>query len=80
DATHGMRRLQDVLAADYDLVLPGWRLNDARAISSDGLAIAGVGRNPNGDGEAYLVLLPEPASAGLMILTLLARAACRVRH
>ncbi|MFO0971933.1 MAG: hypothetical protein U1A27_00635 [Phycisphaerae bacterium] len=71
DAAHGMRRLQDVLAAEYDLVLPGWRLNEARAISSDGLAIAGVARNPNGDSEAYLVLLPEPASASLLALATL---------
>ncbi|MFO0972724.1 MAG: PEP-CTERM sorting domain-containing protein [Phycisphaerae bacterium] len=78
DATHGMRRLIDVLASDYGLALAGWQIVSANAISNDGLAIVGGAQPPQGPVVAYEVLLPEPASASLLALaTLLFR--CRAR-
>ncbi|MFO0972468.1 MAG: hypothetical protein U1A27_03380 [Phycisphaerae bacterium] len=45
------------------------------------LAIVGWGKNPQGNQEAYLVLLPEPASATLLALAApLIRASRRARR
>jgi probable HAF family extracellular repeat protein len=64
DAAHGMRRLDQVLANDHGLgaALTGWTLYEATAISDDGDAVTGYGRNPSGDTEAW-VAMPEPAMA-----------------
>jgi hypothetical protein len=75
DATNGLRNLRDVLVDDLSLDLTGWSLTHARAISDDGLAIVGEGRNPSGNREAWLVIIPEPSTAlllasGLAALTL----------
>jgi len=59
DAAHGMRNLQQVLT-DAGLNLTGWTLSSARAISSDGVTIAGIGINPAGDGEGWIAPLPRP--------------------
>ena len=48
--------------------LEGWRLDSAEAISADGRTIVGGGINPAGDSEAYLVVLPEPSAAALMLV------------
>ncbi|MFO0973534.1 MAG: PEP-CTERM sorting domain-containing protein, partial [Phycisphaerae bacterium] len=70
DAQHGMRQLEAALVQDYGLALPGWWLYAATAVSQDGSAIVGWGKNPQGNQEAFLVLLPEPASAGLLALAM----------
>lgn len=59
DSAHGMRKLQDVLESDYGLKLPGWKLVIPFAMSRDGQNIVGVGVNPAGDTEAWLVRLGE---------------------
>jgi probable HAF family extracellular repeat protein len=61
DATAGMRRLDDVLV-EAGVDLTGWTLATASAISSDGLAIVGVGSNPAGEVEGWLVILPTAAA------------------
>jgi probable HAF family extracellular repeat protein len=58
DAAHGMRRLADVLEAEYGLDLTGWTLEYATAISPDGQAVVGWGINPGGWREAWLAVVP----------------------
>lgn len=65
DAEHGTQSLLQMLADDPDLA--GWRLEAALAISSDGRTIVGYGRNPDGNLEAWIAVIPEPAT-GLLIL------------
>jgi len=62
---HGLRAIQDVLESEYGLDLTGWTLEVAFDVSSDGRTIVGSGPNPDGDIEAWSVVLPEP-SAGLL--------------
>ncbi len=68
DQTHGMRILKDMLVNDFGLDMTGWRLQVAFGVSADGLAIVGKGINPNGDNEAFVAVIPEPAT--LMVLGL----------
>ena len=58
----GLQPLQAVLTTKYGLgsELSGWSLTSANGISSDGRVIAGVGMNPNGDQEGWVVVLPGP--------------------
>jgi len=63
DSAHGIRRLQDVFTQDFDLDLSGWTLLDATGISDDGRVITGSGRNPDGDTEAWIAILPGPERA-----------------
>ena len=68
DKTNGMRSLQAVLADDYHLDMTGWVLLSAEGISADGLTIVGTGVDPNGDREAWVAVLPEPATLSLLAL------------
>lgn len=68
DAAHGSRLLTQVLTGDYGLDLTGWRLDTATAVSSDGRAIVGYGRNPSGAIEAWIAVIPEPGT-GLLVMT-----------
>lgn len=70
DAVHGMRDLHDVLEDVYGLSLNGWHLDVAKGISYDGMTIVGNGRNPAGRQEGWIVRLPEPSTAGLMVFSL----------
>jgi probable HAF family extracellular repeat protein len=79
DEAHGMRDLATVLSTVYGLDLGGWTLWAAEAISDDGRTIVGVGRNPAGQGEAWLAVLPEP-SVWTFALLGLAALAWRHRH
>jgi hypothetical protein len=67
-AALGERDLADLLRSDYGLAsaFAGWGDTRASGISGDGLAITGYGTNPDGNQEAWLVILPEPASALLL--------------
>jgi probable HAF family extracellular repeat protein len=65
DETNGMRELQQVLT-DLGIDLTGWSLEEANAISADGLTIAGAGINPLGNYEAFVATIPEP-STGLLV-------------
>jgi probable HAF family extracellular repeat protein len=69
DETNGMRLLEDVfVAAGFDLT--GWLLGSAQGISADGMVIAGVGNNPDGNIEAWIANLrsdavpPPPTAPG----------------
>lgn len=62
DAADGMRDLNIVLPEEYGIDLQGWLLNSADGISEDGRVITGYGTDPQGQMEAWVVVLPEPAA------------------
>ena len=66
---NGLELLQDVLEERFDLEdeLAGWTLTSARDISSDGRFITGVGINPLGDIEGWVVSLNEPIFNSLVV-------------
>ena len=65
DATHGMRRLQDVLLSDYGISTTGWLLVRANAITPDGHTIVGEGVNPGGFPEGWVVHLTSTSITSL---------------
>jgi probable HAF family extracellular repeat protein len=66
DSENGMRSLLDVLEVGFGLDLTGWTLEEARAVSDDGLgnpdsiSIVGYGENPGGKLEGFLARIPLP--------------------
>ncbi len=66
DQANGMRNLKDVLEKGYGLDLTGWTLENATAMSADGLTIVGYGINPDGLAEGWITTIPEPASLLLL--------------
>lgn len=63
----GMRTLNDVLVDDFGVDLGGWDLANVRSVTPDGLTFAGVGFNPDGLAESFIVTVPEPATVVLLI-------------
>jgi probable HAF family extracellular repeat protein len=59
-SARGTEAIQDVLTEDFGLDLGGWKLTEAYDISDDGLAIVGVGINPDGYEEAWIATFREP--------------------
>jgi len=81
-----MYRLIDVLVANgLGAQVAGWTLVEARAISDDGLTIAGWGIDPDGNTHGWITtvgFIPEP-STGLLVslgLVLLARRRASLRR
>ncbi|MDP6635954.1 MAG: PEP-CTERM sorting domain-containing protein [Phycisphaerae bacterium] len=68
DADHGIRSLQVLLENDCGLDLTGWTLTSARGVSDDGKTIVGYGINPDGNTEAWVATVPEPATLGMLAL------------
>jgi hypothetical protein len=68
DAAHGRRDFQTMLHDDYGLTLSGWTLESAFGMSDDGRTILGSGINPSGVREGWVVVVPEPAGSGLIVL------------
>jgi probable HAF family extracellular repeat protein len=68
DSENGTRSVADVLTGEFGLDLEGWRLAAARAISDDGLVIAGWGYSPSGRREGWVATTPEPATLSLLAL------------
>lgn len=62
DEIQGIRELKEVLINDYGLDLTGWTLKSADAISGNGMTITGIGVNPDGIYQGWIVQLPEPSS------------------
>lgn len=61
DAERGTRNLTRVLVDDYGVVLGPWRLEEATAISADGLTIVGNGYHYGWGWEGWVVrLTPDP--------------------
>jgi len=67
DPVNGAQDLKDVLVTDFGLDLAGWTLTGATGISDDGFTIVGNGINPDGFNEAWIVVIPEPGSALLLV-------------
>ncbi len=68
DEVNGMRDLKAVLEEDHGLDMTGWSLNTATDISDDGTVIVGHGVNPLGDVEAWVAVIPEPATLAMLAL------------
>lgn len=66
DPIHGARDLQSILETDFNLDLEGWDLRNATDVSADGTVIVGYGINPAGDIEAWVAVVPEPATLLLL--------------
>jgi probable HAF family extracellular repeat protein len=64
----GMRNLRDLLTAECGLDLTGWQLTGAWGVSADGRTIVGTGVNPDGQTEAWMAVIPEPATLALLAL------------
>lgn len=62
----GMRSLKDLLMTS-GVDVAGWSLYRAEDISDDGRVIVGVGVNPMGQPEGWVVMIPEPSSWFLVI-------------
>ena len=64
DEEHGVRKLIDLC----DGSAQGWSLTEATAINNVG-QIVGMGWNPSGGREAYLLTpIPEPATLAVLLL------------
>lgn len=62
DESHGMRNLVDVLVElGLGSAMAGWSLEQAIAVSADGLTVTGWGYNPAGDEEAWVAHLGQPS-------------------
>ena len=72
----GIRSLRGILeSAGVDL--EGYQPLVITAISADGGIVAGTARNPDGQVEAFMAVVPEPGSALLLGLGLAALAGSR---
>ncbi|RIK66447.1 MAG: PEP-CTERM sorting domain-containing protein [Planctomycetota bacterium] len=71
NGAHRIRDLKEMLELDFGLDLTGWELWEAYAISADGTTIVGGGENPQGAREAWRAVIPEPASAFIVVAALL---------
>jgi len=78
-ADDGMRDLLEVLRTDYGIDMAGWMLTEAVDISADGRTIVGNGFNPQGHEEAWVAVIPEPATLALVAAGLAVAAAGRRR-
>ena len=59
----GPHDLKSYLQEQFAIDLAGWQLHQARAISGDGITIAGTGTNPNGQPDVWVVALNAPPVA-----------------
>ena len=50
---------------DFGLDLTGWSLEVGHGVSDDGMTIVGWGNNPDGNTEAWVAHIPEPATLWL---------------
>lgn len=65
----GMQTLQSVLEQHgLSTELANWQLFTANGISDDGTTIVGTGTNPNGDTEAWVVVIPEPNTVFVLLV------------
>ncbi len=70
----GIRSLREVFEELSGTDLGTWKLEEATAISRDGRVVAGNGRNPDNQPEAWVLTLPEPTTIDLQCAVILALA------
>ena len=70
----GIRSLREVFEELSGTDLGTWKLEEATAISRDGRVVAGNGRNPDNQPEAWVLTLPEPTAIDLQCAVILALA------
>jgi probable HAF family extracellular repeat protein len=71
-----MRSLREVIEEDLGIDLTGWTLNKPPVMSADGETMIALATNPDGDTEAFVSYVPEPAGglyAGIALLAWLNR-------
>lgn len=64
----GILDLQTHLETTYGIDFGGWLLQEAQGISADGSVISGYGTNPGGVREGWVIIVPEPGSAAMLVL------------
>ncbi|KKK46719.1 hypothetical protein LCGC14_3162420, partial [marine sediment metagenome] len=64
----GIRALEDELVDVYGLDLTGWSLLNVYDITSDGTTMTGLGVGPGGTSQAFVAVIPEPATLTLLAL------------
>ena len=71
-----MRSLREIIEEDLGIDLTDWTLNKPPVISADGETMIALATNPDGDVEAFVTYVPEPAGgifAGIALLVWLDR-------
>jgi uncharacterized membrane protein len=71
-----MRSLRSILEEDLGIDLTGWLFDQPPLISADGGVLLALGTNPEGELEAFVSYVPEPAGgiyAGIAFLAWLGR-------
>ncbi len=68
----GMITIEQLVTGQLGLDITGWQLIEATGISDDGSIIVGNGINPAGGNEGWAVRVPEPATALILALGVIA--------
>ena len=68
DAMHGLRDLREVLIADCGFDLSDWSGLHAQDMTPDGQTIVGFGQHEGLGTEAWIVHIPEPLTACLLLI------------
>ncbi len=74
----GTQNLEAFLSAQYGLSLDGWSLSRVSGISDDGHVIVGGGVNPQGQLEAWAVVIRVPETSALCMLLIGVFSSCAV--
>ena len=74
----GIRPLANLLQ-EAGVDLTGWQIASARSVSADGTVVAGFGFH-NGNQEAFVAVIPEPASLASVAMAAAALGGCRRRR
>jgi len=77
DPVHGMRLLEEVLTAEYGLDLGGWSIGHPGGMTPDGRIIVGTAFDAEHHTQAFLVTIPEPGTAALLLMGLAGLASWR---
>jgi probable HAF family extracellular repeat protein len=68
DSQNGMRDIRTFLSSN-GIDMTGWTLPEATGVSGDGTVITGWGINPQGKTEAWVAVVPEPASFSIIFFS-----------